>query len=262
MSRVLINSEKRITGKYSSSHKAVDLGWNRSEANNVVKAHSKGIIIEIVDGKNNSRGSRGLASYGNYIVIDHGNGYKTRYAHLKKNSLLVNKGDSVAKDTPLAIIGDSGNAYGRHLHFEVYKNNKRINPTPYLTKDLPKVLTYQAHDKTHNWLDNVKITNNPGLNYNEYAGWLGYEIDAIRIDNYKCRIHDMLNNKWSDWQKDNYISSNSLIDGIQIEGVNYRVHIKNGKWLSWISKVDDTSYGYAGIYGKPIDAFQIRYKKD
>ncbi|MCM1053522.1 MAG: M23 family metallopeptidase [Ruminococcus sp.] len=263
MSRVLINSENRITGKYTSSHKAVDLGYNSFETNNIVKAHSKGTIIELVDGKDNNKGSKGLASYGNYILIDHGNGYKTRYAHLKKNSFLVNIGDEVNKDTKLAIIGNSGNSYGRHLHFEVYENNKRINPTPYLTSDLPVKNTYQAHDKTHNWNDSVTIKTNPGTKYNEYAGWLGYEIDAIKIDNYTYRIHDMTTNKWSDWENSKQTGIfNHLIDGIQIKDASYRVHLKNGNWLSWINKVDDTSNGYAGIFNKPIDAFQMRYKKD
>ena len=49
------------------------------------------------------------------------------------------------------------------------------------------------------------------------------------------------------------------IDGVQIYGVFYRVHLKNGPWLSWVSKVDETNNGYAGIYGKEIDAIQIRF---
>ena len=46
-----------------------------------------------------------------------------------------------------------------------------------------------------------------------------------------------------------------LSDGTPIK---YRVHIKGGKWLAWVSKCDDTSSGYAGIYGKEIDAIQIK----
>ena len=49
------------------------------------------------------------------------------------------------------------------------------------------------------------------------------------------------------------------IDGIQVEEVAYVVHIKGGNWLAWVYKVDNTSDGYAGIYGKEIDAIQIKY---
>lgn len=54
----------------------------------------------------------------------------------------------MSKDTELAIIGDSGNTFGRHLHFEVIHNGKRINPTFYLLRDFENkdAITYQAYD--------------------------------------------------------------------------------------------------------------------
>lgn len=66
--RVVIESSKRITQNFSSNHLAVDISWRNNKNENIVKAHSVGVISEIVDGKDLNRGSSGLESYGNYIV--------------------------------------------------------------------------------------------------------------------------------------------------------------------------------------------------
>lgn len=66
---------------------------------------------------------------------------------------------------------------------------------------------------------------------------------------------------WLPWVENRNDYAGNLgndIDGVQIKGVTYRVHLKNGSWLSWVSKVDDTPNGYAGIYGRSIDAIQIK----
>jgi len=69
-------------------------------------------------------------SYGNFIEVDHGNNYKTRYAH--NNKVLVSKGDSVVKGQVIAALGNTGRSTGPHLHFEVLKNDKHINPITFL----------------------------------------------------------------------------------------------------------------------------------
>ena len=48
------------------------------------------------------------------------------------------------------------------------------------------------------------------------------------------------------------------IDGIQIENATYRAHLRNGSWLPWVTNYNDTSSGYAGIYGQSIDAIEIK----
>ena len=133
--RVINESSKRITQAYGG-HNGVDLGWRQDENENKVYANCKGTVVEIQDGLGNLQGSTGVQSWGNYVLIKHGNGYHSRYAHLK-SGILVKKGQEVDENTQLGIIGDSGNAYGRHLHFEVatgYSSATRIDPTPYLTK--------------------------------------------------------------------------------------------------------------------------------
>ena len=69
-------------------------------------------------------------SYGQYILIDHGNGLSTLYAH--NSSFVVEKGDKVSKGQIIAYSGETGNATGPHVHFEVRLNGTRVNPMNYL----------------------------------------------------------------------------------------------------------------------------------
>ena len=69
-------------------------------------------------------------SYGNYVIVDHGGGISTLYAHASK--LLVKKGQTVKKGQQIAKVGTTGNSTGNHLHFEVRINGKRTNPEPYI----------------------------------------------------------------------------------------------------------------------------------
>ena len=60
-------------------------------------------------------------SYGNYVEIDHGNGYKTLYAHMSR--ILVSQGQAVSKMDQIGEVGSTGNSTGNHCHFEMYYNN-------------------------------------------------------------------------------------------------------------------------------------------
>lgn len=134
MSRILKTGEPRITNGYSASHNAVDVVKAPSQLDEII-AHSAGKVIFCQTGYKNAKGSKGNASYGNCVKIDHGNGYATLYAHL--NKVYVANGQSVEQGQAIGYMGDSGNAYGAHLHFEVWKDGKRIDPTAYLNADLP-----------------------------------------------------------------------------------------------------------------------------
>ena len=70
--------------------------------------------------------------YGNYVIIDHGNGVETLYGHMLDNSLMVTEGDTVTKGQAVGRVGNTGYSFGAHLHFEVRINGKRVNPAPYL----------------------------------------------------------------------------------------------------------------------------------
>ncbi len=68
-------------------------------------------------------------SYGNYIKIDHKNGYQTLYAHCSK--LISSKGNTVCCGDTIALVGSTGNSTGPHLHIEVRHNGERIDPEIY-----------------------------------------------------------------------------------------------------------------------------------
>ena len=74
--------------------------------------------------------------YGRYIIIDHGRGMKTLYAHLQSTNL--RRGQHVQSGDTVALSGDSGRSTGPHLHFEVRVNDKAADPLKYLsTRPLP-----------------------------------------------------------------------------------------------------------------------------
>ena len=68
--------------------------------------------------------------YGVMVEINHGNGYSTRYAHNSEN--LVGVGEEVRKGQVIARMGESGRATGPNLHFEVLRNNQRVNPVNFI----------------------------------------------------------------------------------------------------------------------------------
>lgn len=69
-------------------------------------------------------------SYGNVVVINHHNGYKTLYAHNSK--LQVKVGEKVKAGQLIAKVGSTGHSTGPHLHFEIYRSGQRVDPAPYL----------------------------------------------------------------------------------------------------------------------------------
>jgi len=68
--------------------------------------------------------------YGNYVLIDHGNGYTSAYAHMKK--YLVHKGDRIKRGQLIGLIGNTGRSTGSHLHYEIALNGVPINPYKFL----------------------------------------------------------------------------------------------------------------------------------
>ena len=72
------------------------------------------------------------SGYGEMVEISHGDGFVTRYAHNKQN--LVEPGDVVRKGEPIGIMGSSGRSTGAHVHFEVYKHGRAIDPASYVRR--------------------------------------------------------------------------------------------------------------------------------
>ena len=78
--------------------------------------------------------ARRFGSYGRLVIIDHGRGMETRYAHLQ--SISVRKGETVLAGHKIATVGSTGRATGPHLHFEIRNQGRAVNPRP-LFRDAP-----------------------------------------------------------------------------------------------------------------------------
>ena len=97
-----------------------------------IYATGDGVVIKVEKNK---------SGYGNNILIDHGYGYKTRYAHL--HSFKVKKGQKVKRGQEIGTMGNTGKSTAPHLHYEVIKNNKTVNPINFFYNDL----TPEEYDK-------------------------------------------------------------------------------------------------------------------
>jgi len=85
-------------------------------------------VIVVGDGVVTWAGER--SGYGNMIEVSHGNGYVTRYGHNQKH--LVKVGDTVRKGQQIALMGSTGRSTGPHVHFEVMRDGKTVNPAKYI----------------------------------------------------------------------------------------------------------------------------------
>ena len=268
-SRVLQKGTNKITQGYKSAHKAVDLGRGHLTGEPVI-AHSSGVVIFCQTGHKNNKGAKGNASYGNCVKLDHGDGYATLYAHLA--TVKVKNGEAVKQGQVIGTMGNTGNSYGIHLHFEVRKNNVHIDPTPYLDADLPKTekptVTYRAY--TNRWLP--WVTDYQNHNADGYAGVVGQPLSALCAKpsngTLRYRLH-VLGGGWLPWvtnDSDYAGIRGKTADAVQMElsgapgyQVKYRVSPKaNNGWYGWCTGITDaTGDGYAGVFGMPIDLIQI-----
>ncbi|XOS93678.1 M23 family metallopeptidase [Brevibacillus laterosporus] len=99
--------------------------------------------------------------YGAAVYIDHGNGWSTRYAHMKPKHLLVTKGETVHAGQPIGIGWSSGDVIkggggdGSHLHFEVRHNDQDLNPEPFLRGEKVIQAPVRIHSTTQNSLQSA-----------------------------------------------------------------------------------------------------------
>ena len=103
--------------RWGRMHEGIDVGCSYGTPN---RAAASGTVIY----------SGWLGGYGNLVVVDHGNGLSTAYAHA--SSLLVGVGQSVSQGETVSLVGSTGNSSGPHLHFEVRVNGQAVDPLLYL----------------------------------------------------------------------------------------------------------------------------------
>lgn len=116
------SASRRVSAPYGirtyRMHRGVDLGLCHGEDRTIVAAFT-GVVVKV---RNQGR-RRG---YGKYVILDHGNGLTTLYAHLAKWQ--VNVGDTLQAGDTIGVGGNTGRSFGAHLHFEMRFNNTYIDP--------------------------------------------------------------------------------------------------------------------------------------
>ena len=214
--RVLEKGNCEITQEYKSSHQAVDLVAGGYKLDNIV-AHSDGKIIQVINNVNiNTSGEskygspyKDYSNGGNIVKIDHGNGFITRYLHLAYGSVKVKVGDLVKKGQIIGYMGNTGYSFGGHLHFEIWKNGKRINPTEYLNKDL----YIDKLTKSTEELAKEVIEGKWG-NGQERKDRLGSRYAEVQ-----AKVNEMLAPKVKYLYNPNY-KGNSIVDGLKGIGID------------------------------------------
>jgi hypothetical protein len=102
---------------HEAMHKGVDFAGSLGEQ---VLAVAAGVVTR----------AESASSYGTLVEINHGNGYVTRYGHNQR--VLVAVGDTVVRGQPIALMGSTGRSTGPHVHFEVLRNGRQINPLSFV----------------------------------------------------------------------------------------------------------------------------------
>jgi murein DD-endopeptidase MepM/ murein hydrolase activator NlpD len=136
-------ANKKLSKEVRPAGLPVEKGWlssfygYRADPFTGKKSFHHGVDIAGKSGTNVLAAASGLVTwagdkngYGHLIEIDHGSGYVTRYGHNKK--ILVKVGDIVKQSDVIAKMGSTGRSTGPHVHFEVLRNNKKVNPRKYL----------------------------------------------------------------------------------------------------------------------------------
>lgn len=120
--------DKPVSGVSKIAHLGNDYGWGDGDG---VYAAADGVVMA-VNWVNNRLTDNRSGGYGNNIQIDHGNGYSTLYGHMPNSAPWVKVGQHVNRGDQIGVMGNTGNAAGRHLHFELRFNGNIIDPNPYI----------------------------------------------------------------------------------------------------------------------------------
>jgi len=114
---------KNVTSVYEyrwgTFHNGIDISWNGIYGQDIVASDSGTVTWAGYDS----------SGYGYYVIIDHGNGFQTMYAHACE--LYVEAGDKVLKGEAIAGVGSTGYSTGNHLHFEIIKDGVQVDPEIY-----------------------------------------------------------------------------------------------------------------------------------
>ena len=123
----------RVSSHYGYRSASIS-GWSYHGGIDIVLGSGSSAGIPVVASASGTVvvANSGWRGYGHTVVIDHGNGIRTRYAHMYPGSITVRVGQKVYQGQQIGRIGSTGNSTGPHLHFEVLVNGRKVNPYPYI----------------------------------------------------------------------------------------------------------------------------------
>ena len=105
-------------------HSGIDISMSGAYGKNIIATRAGTVILSSLESESGT-------GYGNYIIIDHGDGYTSLYGHCSE--LLVSEGQTVSRGQIIAKVGSTGWSTGPHLHFEVRYNGSTVDPLDYVT---------------------------------------------------------------------------------------------------------------------------------
>lgn len=191
----------------SNNHRGLDLVGANYTLDDIV-SYADGTVNMAVNGYGNGQGEGVNWAYGNFVKIINDDGTVCLYAHMEYTSVKV--GQRVSKGQVIGRMGNSGNSFGGHLHWEYWTCNdyyKNIDPSPYLSPKeivLPKAVERDKNKRQFqvDYNDNLRVRTEPSLN-SEVVGILNAGIynfteekDSdgfkwVKLDKYWCACTDM-----------------------------------------------------------------------
>lgn len=228
--KILKNGYHRLTLDYGNTysdgsfHKGIDLTGNTSVNNgyDYILAFDDGVVTAMCNTYSKNGKAGGTADMGNYVIIDHGNGYRTRYQHMTKGSITVKTGQAVKAGQVIGYMGNTGYSTARHLHFDISvsgkvsggtyvssQNRTYFDPKLFLygQKKIPETTTY----KTGSYMvfSDVNVRQGPGTNYNlkyysQFTVNARYQVKKIagkQVNYFPAGVKVTINQISGDWGK-------------------------------------------------------------
>lgn len=264
----------------SNNHRGLDLVGKDYTIDDIV-SYANGTVNMAVNGYGNGHGEGVNWAYGNFVKIINDDGTVCLYAHMEYTSVKV--GQRVSKGQVIGRMGNSGNSFGGHLHWELWSCNdyyKNIDPSPYLQPKeivLPKSVERDKNKRQFqvDYNDNLRVRTEPNLN-SEVVGILNAGIynfteekDSdgykwVKLDNYWCACTDMsrileIEKVIEDNRPVEDGRDHSKVDGnLTIEALNKTIQQLKDK----ISLYEKQEQEYNYFVAPKEDIYYIRLKKN
>ena len=263
----------------SNNHRGLDLVGKDYTIDDIV-SYANGTVNMATNGYGNGQGEGVNWAYGNFVKIINDDGTVCLYAHMEYTS--VNVGQRVSKGQVIGRMGNSGNSFGAHLHWEFWTCNdyyKNIDPSPYLSAKEIKLPSPVNRDKNKrqfqvDYNDNLRVRTEPNLkcevvgilnagiyNFTEEKDSDGFK--WVKLDNYWCACTDMSRileiEKVIDRPvKDGSVHSKVDDNNLTIEALNKTIQQLKDK----ISLYEKQEQEYNYFVAPKEDIYYIRLKKN